>query len=378
MMDLAQAIFTAFTDARADPSNRSLAVAKVSEMIKEKNMAPVAENLISKGYSVNIPTSEIDAMKSTNDSKLKELDAHVEECREKHGESEIREAMAAKAQFLASIGDKDAAVSQYRLTETKTVGVGPKLDVCFAVLELAMFDDEVALIHAQIEKAHKLLEEGGDWERRNKLKVYEAVYFMRLRQFEKAAKLLQESVATFTCTELMTYQRFISYTVVLSLVSCDRPTLKAKVIDSPEIIQVIHELPGAEKLMSSLYQCSYRKFFEALADVSDDIAADRYLHQHYLYYLREMRLKAYTQFLEPYKSVSLASMATSCGLSVEFLDSELGRFISSGRLPCKIDKTAGLVEAQRPDRRNTSYQDIVKKGDSLLNRVQKLSRIINV
>lgn len=45
--------------------------------------------------------------------------------------------------------------------------------------------------------------------------------------------------------------------------------------------------------------------------------------------------------LESYKSVQLQSMAQSFGVSVEFLDHEISRFIASGRLHCKIDKVAG-------------------------------------
>ncbi len=32
----------------------------------------------------------------------------------------------------------------------------------------------------------------------------------------------------------------------------------------------------------------------------------------------------------------------------------------------------------RPDARNALYQDTIKKGDQLLNRIQKLSRVIDV
>ena len=50
---------------------------------------------------------------------------------------------------------------------------------------------------------HKLVEEGGDWERRNRLKVYEAVHLLSNREFKKAAELLLESLATFTCVSIL-------------------------------------------------------------------------------------------------------------------------------------------------------------------------------
>jgi len=103
---------------------------------------------------------------------------------------------------------------------------------------------------------------------------------------------------------------------------------------------------------------------------------DRYLAAHSRYFCREMRVKAYSQLLESYRSVQLQSMADAFGVSVEFLDKELSRFIASGRLHCKIDKVGGVVETNRPDAKNALYQTTMKQGDLLLNRIQKLARVI--
>ena len=82
---------------------------------------------------------------------------------------------------------------------------------------------------------------------------------------------------------------------------------------------------------------------------------------------------------ESYRSVTVASMAAAFGVSEPFLDAELSRYIATGRLHAKIDKVGGVVETNRPDAKNALYQDAIKKGDQLLlNRIQKLSRVINV
>ena len=41
-------------------------------------------------------------------------------------------------------------------------------------------------------------------------------------------------------------------------------------------------------------------------------------------------------------------------------------------------QVSDLVETNRADARNTLYQSAVKNGDELLNRIQKLSRVINI
>lgn len=52
--------------------------------------------------------------------------------------------------------------------------------------------------------------------------------------------------------------------------------------------------------------------------------------------------------------------------------------IAARRLPCKIDKVEGIIETDPTDYRNNSYKRTLKRGDHLLNQIQKLSRAIDV
>lgn len=91
-----------------------------------------------------------------------------------------------------------------------------------------------------------------------------------------------------------------------------------------------------------------------------------------------MRIKAYAQMLESYHRVALNRMADAFGVSVDFIDRDLAKFIAAGRLHCIIDKVGGVVETRRPDNHNARYQAVLKHGDALLNRVQNLSLVIHV
>jgi 26S proteasome subunit RPN7 len=57
--------------------------------------------------------------------------------------------------------------------------------------------------------------------------VYEAFYLITVRDITGAAALLLDCVATFTCTELCTYEQFIFYAVshttcIITCVACMR------------------------------------------------------------------------------------------------------------------------------------------------------------
>lgn len=350
---------------------------EVLSAIKSDYMVSLYETLAANGI-VELDQSLLDSMRQSIEDELKKLDEKIADAEENLGESEVREAHLAKSLFYIRIGDKEKALEQLKVTESKTVAVGQKMDLVFYTLLIGFFDMDFDLISKSIDRAKNLFEEGGDWERKNRLKVYEGLYCMATRNFKKAASLFLDSISTFTTYELFPYDTFIFYTVLTSVISLDRVSLKQKVVDAPEILTVIGKIPHLSEFLNSLYDCQYKSFFSAFAGLTEQIKFNRYLYRHFRYYMREVRTVVYSQFLESYKSVTIEAMAKAFGVTVEFIDLELSRFIAAGKLHCKIDEVAGVLETNRPDAKNALYQATIKQGDFLLNRIQKLSRVIDL
>eukprot|EP01112_Ceratiomyxa_fruticulosa_P012909 TRINITY_DN3599_c0_g1_i1.p1 TRINITY_DN3599_c0_g1~~TRINITY_DN3599_c0_g1_i1.p1 ORF type:complete len:388 (-),score=71.09 TRINITY_DN3599_c0_g1_i1:128-1291(-) len=347
------------------------------DAIRKDKMLPYYKQ-ISEHMQLSMDPQFVQELTAENEKELAALDAKIKDAEENLGESEIREAYLAKADFFCRIGDKETAVSAYRVTYEKTVALGQRLDIVFTLIRLGLFFKDTDLVVRNIEKAKTLVEEGGDWDRRNRLKTYEAIHLLNIRDFKGSADLLHDTLATFSSYELFSYNTFVKYLVFMAMVSFDRVKIKSGVIDSPEVLQVVHEIPGLSQYLNSLYNSDYAQFFQALAALSTDIKKDRFLAPHARFYVREMRIAAYSQLLESYSSVRLESMGKAFGVSTEFIDHELARFIAANRLHCKIDKVGGIVETTRPDAKNAQYQSTIKQGDLLLNRIQKLSRVIHL
>ncbi len=87
-----------------------------------------------------------------------------------------------------------------------------------------------------------------------------------------------------------------------------------------EILEVLHSLPDVKDYLFSLYNCQYADCFVNLAKVEQLMREDRYLSSHYRYYVREMRILAYTQLLESYRSLTLNYMAEAFGVTVDYID----------------------------------------------------------
>ncbi|XP_047203461.1 26S proteasome non-ATPase regulatory subunit 6 [Girardinichthys multiradiatus] len=350
---------------------------ELMDAIKANNMAPYYEGLC-KELKWPLDSELLSKMKKANGEELKRLDDVLEDAEKNLGESEIRDVMMAKAEYLIRIGDKEGALTAFRKTYDKTVALGHRLDIVFYLLRIGLFYMDSDLITRNSEKAKSLIEEGGDWDRRNRLKVYQGLYCVAIRDFKQAAELFLDTVSTFTSYELMDYKTFVTYTVYVCMIALKRPDLREKVIKGAEILEVLHSLPPIRQYLFSLYECRYSVFFQSLALVEQEMKKDWLFAPHYRYYVREMRIQAYSQLLESYRSLTLGYMAEAFGVSTEFIDQELSRFIAAGRLHCKIDKVNEIVETNRPDSKNWQYQETIKKGDLLLNRVQKLSRVINM
>eukprot|EP00440_Ansanella_granifera_P042647 gb/GFBE01046236.1/.p1 GENE.gb/GFBE01046236.1/~~gb/GFBE01046236.1/.p1 ORF type:complete len:393 (+),score=132.84 gb/GFBE01046236.1/:1-1179(+) len=347
-------------------------------IVKAKGMLPYYEKFLCPGPAGPPDESLKAQMKKENEEELAKLEEKIKDAKENLGDIEIRDALLAKADFFNRIGDKDQAVQGYEEAYAKTVGVGARLDNILTVIRVAFFFDDTALAKTHIDRAKGELGKGGDWERRNKLKVYEGVHLMNSRNWKEAAKLFLNVMPTFTATELVEFKDFVFYTVLLSMVSMDRPTLRNQLVSSPEVLSVIKDVPNLQEFLESYFYCRYKTFMTTFAPVIDLVRADRYLVKHVKYFMRTMRLNAYRQFLASYRSVKLEAMASEFGVSAGFIDTELSSFISSGKLTCKIDKVAGVVESNESDSRSQVYVEIIKQGDLLLNRMQKLSGAIDM
>lgn len=211
--------------------------------------------------------------------------------------------------------------------------------------------------------------------------MYEGLHLLSIRDFKKGGQLFVDALPTFTATELISFHDFVGLTVLANLLRLgwagQRAELRKKILDSPEVLQVIDDMPHVKSLAHSLYNAEYSAFFKSLAEVEQNqLLTSRLLVPHAQFYIREMRIIAYGQLLESYRSLTLESMAREFGVKKDFIDADLARFIAAGRLTAVIDRVQGVVETRRPETKNAQYARMIKEGDLVLNSLQKLSRTV--
>ncbi|CAG8379126.1 unnamed protein product [Penicillium salamii] len=374
-----------------------------------------------------------------NKKELEGFQKEEDEAEEAAGETEVQAARGKRAEFWARVGDKDKAIESHEALLEKTGFLGTKIDLVMAMLRIGLFFGDLLFVKKTIERAETLVESGGDWDRRNRLKAYKGLHLLTIRAYGLAAPLLLDSLSTFTSYELCSYSSLVIYSVLAGSLSLKRVDFKAKVVDAPEIKAILgstedqlaalsgeisagagardEEMQDATasrstpagattavnltsfstgalapvdsevpvdftplaNLVNSLYNGNYRSFFVALAGVEDQfLTQDRYLHEHRAWFVREMRLRAYQQLLQSYRVVGLTGMANDFGVTVDYLDRDLAKFISNNRIACTIDRVNGIIETNRPDDKNKQYADVVKHGDSLITKIQKYGQAVRL
>lgn len=333
--------------------------------------------------SAKLTADDLHSLELSNQIDWNALEEKLQTATESAGEMEVLDAKLEMARFAAARYTKDEALQKYQdVLDLPKLSGGKKLDAYMERARICSFYGDTAGTDLNLGAALKLSTESGtgDWDRRNRLKVYQALQHLLHRDLEKASKLLLDGVATFSCTEICTYNEFLVYAMLTNLLHLPRQQLKSKILDGPEILSVAQDkdIAAVLKLARALYDCDYKAYLYALLDVEPVLLADRYLHPHSHYWMRELHILAFAQFLDAYSSVTLPAMAQAFGVSVDFIDRYASRYIAANRLSAKIDKYGGVIVTNRPDEKNAQYRDMIQKGDLLLNRIQKLARVVDL
>jgi 26S proteasome regulatory subunit N7 len=119
--------------------------------------------------------SLLEKMENVNKEALDKLDQRLAEAEKTEGESEISDALRAKANYFTRIGDKvkcltllnrlisqyltdaiqDGAVEAQKLALQKTPGLGTRIDIVLTIVRIGFFFGDNDLIAAQLKQAEK-------------------------------------------------------------------------------------------------------------------------------------------------------------------------------------------------------------------------------
>lgn len=318
----------------------------------------------------------INKMKERFENHMTKLKKELEKTKKEEGEIEIRNMKIKIAEKITLSRDKNTAVKEWEAING--ISIQKNIDILLSILRIALAYEDIDLFKRIRVSCQEQIENSGDWDRRNRFFVYQALYFIQIKNFKEACNLLLKTIPSFIAVEVISFSKMIQYAVLIGIFQLPRIELKIKIINNPEILQAKDELPFLSQFLNNLYNCRYHDFFLSLINVMTLIKQDRLLEVHSNFMLHQYRFIAYEQFLRPYQSVKLKNMSKEFGLSTTFLEKDLCNYITEGILNCVIDTIDGIITIKRFHSNDYNFKQIIKKGDHLFNLLQKLSRNLSL
>ena len=130
------------------------------------------------------------------DAKLAEFDKKIADAKEREGDVEVRDATLDKAEFLKDEAkDYPQAERIFREAYAMSGGASRKMEILFEILLMNFEKYDLDALKKDVTTCKQLVEDGADWDKKNKLKIFESCYLMLIREFKKASELLLSSIA---------------------------------------------------------------------------------------------------------------------------------------------------------------------------------------
>lgn len=336
------------------------------EYIIKEGMVILYEKMSEEDY-ISFNKNEYNSLKEKNKKCIDDLKKEIEENSE--NEALILNKQKEMCELYAQALDVHNFDELSRQISSANPSSSLKMDILLCKIRIALILKDVKLLENSVALARNLCESGCDWDRRNKFKVYEGLYFLKKKDFKAAARLFSESLNTFESPELFSFDKLCLYTIFCGLISFKRNEIYDKILTSSNILEEREKLELGIRLADSFYLCDYSVLLTNIYRFVISFNDDLHLKNIKNIFLREMKVKAYKQLLSSYKTLSMQTMANILGMNVNYLENDLIKFISTDKLNCKIDRISMTVSVVEESYDETSI--MLEKGDELLRMVRK-------
>eukprot|EP00695_Tsukubamonas_globosa_P001844 TRINITY_DN2912_c0_g1_i1.p2 TRINITY_DN2912_c0_g1~~TRINITY_DN2912_c0_g1_i1.p2 ORF type:complete len:133 (-),score=29.53 TRINITY_DN2912_c0_g1_i1:86-484(-) len=103
-----------------------------------------------------------------------------------------------------------------------------------------------------------------------------------------------------------------------------------------------------------------------------------YLRPHVDTLYEQIRNRAIIQYVSPYSSVSMVTMAESFNTTVPNLEKEIAKLITDGQIQARIDSHNKILYSRTTDQRSLTYQRAMELGENFAADTENIIRRVNL
>lgn len=122
------------------------------------------------------------------------------------------------------------------------------------------------------------------------------------KDFSRVAEIYSLAIPTFTSFALFSLNDLVKYAVISGIMHLSRPHIKSRLVEQSDVEIALMDMPVIHSLLHSFHECKYNQFFISLLELESVLKEDPYLHASVSHIIERLRLKAYQQFLDSFKS----------------------------------------------------------------------------
>lgn len=155
------------------------------------------------------------------------------------------------------------------------------------------------------------------------------------------------------------------YTVLCGLATFDRADIKSNLLENSNLRSLLETEPHLRQILNTFYDSQYATTLKLLERHAPRHLLDVHLSNHVPFLVSSILDKAVVSFTKPFTSVSLAKMASSFGWSEQQSKDHALRLIQNGSLEARIDTKHGALKTNQLDVRRDLFSRALEVGQEL-------------
>ena len=306
------------------------------------------------------------------DAELRKLESGLSDLLTERVKENLRMQYVELGDHYYDRGDLKNASACYMRTRDYCSTPKHVVSMCLSVIAVSLESESFAHVNVHANKATTSLDQLDDDDddviiARAKLSCACGIAALRLGRYKEAANKFTEiptEIGT-SYASVCAAKDVATYGTLCALASFDRKDLRELILDNKKSAFRAHLEAASDvrEVVQDFYNSKYTSCFTALDAMRDALALDLHLGSHVDALYKQIRERAFIQYVEPYISVDLTVMATAFNTTVEAIEGELTHLIAADKILARIDGTDSTLRSTSTNLRAQVFDQMIADGE---------------
>ncbi|EFJ45720.1 hypothetical protein VOLCADRAFT_63341 [Volvox carteri f. nagariensis] len=318
------------------------------------------------GSCYNMDRSWVDATERRSAAKGERLESELQSFKAALMKESIRMGHSDLGDWAYDRGDLQTAFKCYVRTRDYCTTSRHVVAMCLAVIRTALELGNFVHVANYIGKAESTPDVSSDPVTTAKLRAASGLHLLHNKKFKQAARKFCEVSPELgsSYSDVIALHDLAVYGSLCALASLDRSELRTRVISNIGFREVLELAPEIRELVHAFYNSQYASALRCLEALKPTLLLDMHVAEYVPQLYALIRHRALCQYVQPFSSVNLATMAVAFNTPVGDLEKQLAGLIMDGAISARIDSATKVLYASKADLRATTFSRVLSAGEA--------------